>query len=123
MSPSADIPQVLFGTFSEATTTNLRAGFPENKDAYRDDYEYLSDSDLEDEILELPEAHDDDGETSAVEEVSSESEHSLDFFLNHENSTLRRDPFEMDIFPQKHLGDGQLELSDIFLRSETNSER
>ena len=35
--------------FSEGRTRNIDEGFPSNSDPYADDYDYLSDSDLEDE--------------------------------------------------------------------------
>ena len=108
---------VLFGTFSEAATTDLRADFPEDKDSYRDDYEYPSDSDLEDEV---PEVHDiDDGETLTTEEMYSEN--SLDFFSNHEGPSL--DHFDLDIFPRRQLGDGDLRVSDILLPSKVSNGR
>ena len=44
---------VLSEGFREGTTTDLRAEFPENEERYRDDYEYSSDSDLEDDPIEV----------------------------------------------------------------------
>lgn len=43
---------VLAEGFSEGAIADLALGFPQDKASYRDDYEYISDEDLEDEILE-----------------------------------------------------------------------
>jgi hypothetical protein len=41
------LPKVLSDGFQEGVKKDLRTGFPEDQDDYTDDYDYLSDSDLE----------------------------------------------------------------------------
>lgn len=103
---SAHDTSVLSEGFSEGTLTNLRTGFPESKDAFRDDYEYHSDSDLE----EAPEVPDIEGDKSdTLEEVTSEE--MVESPLVSESESTQRDPFDMDVFTYPNE-----DISDLFLQ-------
>ena len=52
---------------------DLRAGLPENEEHYTDDYEYLSDSDLEDDSPEPKDAYDSEENTMGPEPGISDS--------------------------------------------------
>jgi hypothetical protein len=98
--------QVLFEGYSEGTTTDIRADHPSEE--YRENYEYPSDSDLEDD----PEPADVKDEESSQVDTSEDAADEID--PNNENHTSmqsnHRDPFDLDVFP--HPSD---DLSDIYI--------
>lgn len=61
---------VFSGRFSEGEFKNLRDDFPSDEQPYTDSYEYLSDSDL-DEEREYTEIDDDDDESTGVDEPAN----------------------------------------------------
>ena len=71
--PFTHSAQVLSEGFQEGTATDFKAGFPVQEDPYRDDYEYLSDSDLDSvDDMEIPE------DSLFAEGIPSANESSVD---------------------------------------------
>jgi hypothetical protein len=104
---------VLFEGYSEGTTTDIRADHPSEE--YRENYEYPSDSDLEDDPEpadvkdeESSQADEADAPEDATDEIDPDNGSHTSTQSNH------RDPFDLDVFP--HPSD---DLSDIYVHPVT----
>lgn len=99
---------MLFEGYAEGTTRDIRSDHPSEHSRTTDGYDYLSDSDLEDDPADAEE----EAETSQADAAAESSSESGNIEDDSENQAQpnHRDPFDLDIFP--HPSE---DLSDIYV--------